>query len=68
MCPMLPFLGTGILVVAYELTVGEDAAELTADVGIAMGIESRGPGVRGWCASRKYDTDGDTARRLDADG
>lgn len=26
----------------YELTVGEDAAELTADVGIVTGIESRG--------------------------
>ena len=71
-CPILPFLATGILVGYELLIVGEDVAELTADTGTAVGIDSRGvPGVRGWrdpWASRKYDMDGDTARRLDDEG
>ena len=69
-CPILPFLATGILDVGYEpLTVGEEVAELTADIGTPVGIDSRGvPGLREWrdpWASRKYDIDGDTARRFD---
>lgn len=62
-----------------DATIGEDAADAGPlpgiGIGIGMGIERRGappdtqrPVKSAGCASRRYETEGETARRLDAVG
>jgi len=55
------------------VTVGDDDADVELGGGMERGIETGGLelGVRGYdtsegCVSRKYDMEGDTARRLAA--
>lgn len=55
------------------MTVGDDDADVELGGGMERGIETGGLelGVRGYdtsegCVSRKYDMEGDTARRLAA--
>jgi hypothetical protein len=63
--------------VGYEPMVGDDAAELTAELGTVIGMGKGLPfgvrvmrtgDMRDWWFSRRYDIDGDAARRLEALG
>jgi len=58
-----------------DVTVGDDVTDVELEGGMDRGIETGGLelGVRGYdtsagCVSRRYDIEGDTARRLAAVG